>query len=870
MLPVVAPAVQQSQPGLAPAEQLDQQGRSLYESGQYAAAAEAFLQAAQAYETEGNILKQAIALSNRALACQQVGLWQEANLAIGESLALLGEEEQGGHQQPLALAQVLDIQGNLLLAQGQSEQALEVWERAAAFELNQKLIELPDTPAMMAGLQSLGEALRVIGDLKSAREILHHSLAMAQRLQQPEAIATVQFRLANVMRTKALANLNRTNLTLTDAAELMRKGQQGDRRSGIDDAEKFYNAMHQALELYDQVITTSTSTTTKIQAQLNQLRSLIELEQWSDAQSLLAQIQQPISTLPPNRTAIYARINLAQSLMKSAANSTTHVQAAQLLATAMQQAKSFRDARAESYALGNLGELYEQVHQFTEAQQLTRQALLLAQSNNALDIAYRWQWQLGRLLKAQADAEGADSTAYEGAIAAYTEAVNTLKSIRSDLVAITPDEQLSFRDTIEPIYRQLVALLLNTQDVKSNTSRLQLAREVIESLQLAELDNFFRAACLDANPTLVDEVDPSAAIFYSITLPDQLAVIVSLPLQPASQTSSPLDSRQQTLDFFTIPISEKEIKATVSLLQDSLDQANDNRFLEPAQQLYRWLIQPVAAQLQTHHVKTLVFVLDGVLRNVPMAVLHDGQQYLIEQPYNMALTPGLQLLGTQPLSQQQLQSALLAGITKARPGFSALPRVRDELVQIQSEIPDTTILLDDDPVSINDELTIDGRFTSDNFRTVMRTTNFPVIHLATHGQFSSQVDETFILTGDNRLSIEELKNMLQSTTIDSNNPLELLVFSACETATGDQRAALGLAGVAVRAGARSTVATLWQVNDHSSAVFMGQFYRELAKVRESQMTKAEALHRAQLSLLQNPDYQHPYFWAPYVLLGNWR
>jgi CHAT domain-containing protein len=118
--------------------------------------------------------------------------------------------------------------------------------------------------------------------------------------------------------------------------------------------------------------------------------------------------------------------------------------------------------------------------------------------------------------------------------------------------------------------------------------------------------------------------------------------------------------------------------------------------------------------------------------------------------------------------------------------------------------------------------------------------------------------------------IEELKDALQNTAIRQDGTLELLVLSACETATGDNRAALGLAGLAVRAGARSTVATLWQVNDDSSAMLMGQFYRELATMRQTQIIKAEALHRAQRSLRQHPDYQHPYFWAPYILIGNWQ
>lgn len=269
--------------------------------------------------------------------------------------------------------------------------------------------------------------------------------------------------------------------------------------------------------------------------------------------------------------------------------------------------------------------------------------------------------------------------AYGEAIAAYTEAINLLKSLRGDLVGLTSEEQVSFRDTIEPIYRQLVALLL--QQNTENEQNLQAARDVIESLQLAELDNFFREACLNGNLTEIDQIDPDVAVFYPIILPDRLAVIISLP-SPSILSDAP----QRTLKYYTVPISQTNLEATVSALQDALDQPNDTQVLHPAQQLYDWLIRPASDQLKTAQIKTLVFVLDGVLRNIPMAVLHDGQHYLVDQPYGVALTPGLQLLVTQSLAHQPLRSALLAGITEARPGFSALPGVRNELMQIGSAL----------------------------------------------------------------------------------------------------------------------------------------------------------------------------------------
>ncbi len=191
-----------------------------------------------------------------------------------------------------------------------------------------------------------------------------------------------------------------------------------------------------------------------------------------------------------------------------------------------------------------------------------------------------------------------------------------------------------------------------------------------------------------------------------------------------------------------------------------------------------------------------------------MAVLHDGKQYLIEK-YSIALTPSLQLLDPQPLERQEL-TALTAGLTEARGGFPALKFVADELAQVQSQV--STVKL------------IDREFTSNSLQNQITNHLLPIVHLATHGQFSSQAAETFVLTWDDRLNVNRLNDLLRSSQVATTGSIELLVLSACETLTGDRRAALGLAGVAVRAGARSTLATLWSVNDEATALLMGQFY----------------------------------------------
>jgi CHAT domain-containing protein len=244
-----------------------------------------------------------------------------------------------------------------------------------------------------------------------------------------------------------------------------------------------------------------------------------------------------------------------------------------------------------------------------------------------------------------------------------------------------------------------------------------------------------------------------------------------------------------------------------------------------------------------------VFVLDGPLRNIPMATLYYGKQYLVEK-YGIALAPGLQLVDPKPLAQRQLK-ALTAGLTESSGNFAPLEFVEQELEQIKSEIP-------------TEELR-DREFTSKNLNNKVESFPVPVVHIATHGQFSSQAGETFIVAWkDERIKVKQLDDLLRARDRSQPDSLELLVLSACETAAGDKRAALGLAGVAVQAGARSTLASLWLVDDESTALLMSRFYQEL----KSGLTKAEALRRAQQSLLQG-KYQHPRFWAAFVLLGNW-
>jgi CHAT domain-containing protein/tetratricopeptide (TPR) repeat protein len=810
---------------------LIQQGKTFYEAGRYAEAVNMLEQAATAFKSSGDDLKLAMTLSNLSLAYQQLGQWNQAEDAIAQSLDLLQNNTDISTEQSQVLAQSLDVRGRLQWSRGQAQAAFDSWQEAAStyasvddrageiksrinqaqalqalglyrqaqktlIEVKQTLQNQPNSPLKATGLRSLGNVLRVVGDLKASRQVLEQSLTVAKAVKSPDAIAETLFALGNTAR----------NQQETKAA----------------------------LEFYQQAAIAAPSSTIRIQAQLQQLSLLLDNQQFNTVRALLPKIQSEIESLPLGRIAVYAKVDLAQNLMRFRENEAfDEREIASLLVGASEGAKTLGDERATSFALGNLGKLYERAEQWSDAIALTQQALLTAQRIDAEDIGYRWQWQLGRLLEQQGD--------IQGAIAAYSEAVNILQSLRRDLVAINPDIQFSFREEVEPVYRELVDLLLKSQrNAEPSQKNLIKARQTIESLQLAELDNFFREACLDTRIVLdrvIDKEDRTAAVIYPIILPDRLEVILKLP--------------QQQLRRYSTPVAQSQVENVLDELRQSLIEPDTDKNAQSlSQQVYTWLLLSFAEDLAREQIETLVFVLDGSLRSIPMAALYDGQQYLVEK-YNIALTPSLQLIDPQRLERERL-NALVAGLSQSRFGFAPLTNVEKELKQIQSEVPSRKLL--------------DREFTSEALQNQINSQPFSVVHIATHGQFSSDPDRTFILAWDKPIKVNELNDLLRTREQRQDQAIELLVLSACETATGDKRAALGLAGVAVRAGARSTLASLWNVADASTALLMSQFYQELAN---NQTNPAQALRLAQIALLKNPQYQSPMFWAAYVLVGNW-
>ena len=809
---------------------LIQQGQDQYKAGNYRAAIQVWQQAVDQLAAQGNWLSQASVLSHLALAYQNIGQGSQADEAISTSLQLLDSNPSPGLDYWSSRGQVQSTQGTVYLLrsqptdalssfqqaeqdyrqasnnngilnsqinQAQALQALGFYRRAlnTLTDLNPPLADRSPSLSQITGLRNLGDLLRITGDLEQSQTVLEQSLTLAQQLGDPIETAQIRFSLGNTVQAQGNTD--------------------------------------QALNYFEQVSTQPVSSSLRLKANITRLSLLFETGKTDVATSLLADIRTQLTNQPVGRTSIYTQLVLARNLLDYAAPLPTN-ETAKLLQQALEQARNLSDRRAESYALGYLGELYNRTANLPEARAQLASALTIAQNLNAADIAYRWQWQLGQLLRQQGN--------LTDATLAYSDAVKSLQSLRNELVAINPDIQYDFREKVEPVYRELVDLLLTPSSTESNISQNKLlqARDVIESLQLAELENFFREPCLAVRQQIdqvVDDGQSATAVLYPIILPDRLEVILKLPNQP--------------LQHYATPLAQTDLEAVINDLRRQVVRSFGLRRTQSlAQQIYDSLLKPAEPALAEAKVDTLIFILDGALRNIPMATLYDGQQYLV-QKYSLALAPGLKLVDPKPLAEQRL-AAITAGLSESRHGFIPLPFVNVEVEQIQSTL-DSRVLLNE-------------TFTESALTDAINQTPFPVVHLATHGQFSSNPEETFILAWDNPIQISALNRLLRNSEQSRQDAIELLVLSACETATGDKQAALGLAGVAVRAGARSTLASLWNIDDETSAVLMQQFYRVLTS---NLHTKASALRQAQLALLKNPRYQHPRYWAPYVLVGNW-
>ncbi|ELS02573.1 hypothetical protein Xen7305DRAFT_00022880 [Xenococcus sp. PCC 7305] len=298
----------------------------------------------------------------------------------------------------------------------------------------------------------------------------------------------------------------------------------------------------------------------------------------------------------------------------------------------------------------------------------------------------------------------------------------------------------------------------------------------------------------------------------------------------------------------------------------------EEKYLPPSQQLYQWLIEPLREELKAREIENLVFILDSGIRSLPLAALHDGEEYLIEK-YSVGMIPSFRLTNTKYQDIRDVEILAMGADNFADPELSPLPAVPTELDIIAQSLWEGESFLNED-------------FTVENLQQTQTNQPFGILHLATHAEFlPGKPSNSFIQFGDRKLGIDEVRQL------GLNNPLvQLIVLSACNTAVGDRDAEYGFASLAYQAGVKSALGSLWYVSDSGTLSLMSQFYREL----KSSPIKAEALRQAQLSLLNEEvrlekgklivedvtfdlpaeiteldiDLTHPRYWSAFTIIGN--
>ncbi|WP_447600749.1 CHAT domain-containing protein [Nitrospira sp. Nam80] len=732
--------------------------------------------------------------------------------------------------------------------QGGFAHALQYWMEAARLYEEQGSI-----PELIKAQVSVAQALHQTGHYKEAGAMLTQAGRLAAQIDDGMLTATIKGRLSTVLfalgeNEQALQLINEALALAEEFSHPALTAALLNDQGNILTAEKRFSPAIDAYTESSRLAKASNQPALMIIALINSARAGIQGGSLPSAKVTLQLAGQEIASAPDSYDAANAWLTLGEayedllhlpplsvspSEEKAGLDADTLRHAAGSYWNAIQIAARIGDLRSESYGWGYLGHVYEMVGRTDEALDLTRRAVLAAQKIRSPESLYRWDWQVARLMRSNGRTDEA--------ILAYQRAIENLQPIRSEFLMGSRNRQFSFRETTGNLFFELSDVLLqrasSTPDQNARQRLLKQAQDTVELYKAAELQDYFRDECVAtarSRSTDVAQQSKTTAIVYPIILPDRLELLVSLPTE---------------MKQFIVPIPSGRLTQEIRAFRLALEKRTSNAYLPHAQKFYDRLIRPMEADLAAGGITTLVFVPDGPLRTIPMAPLHDGTQFLIER-YAIATTPGLTLTDSRPLNRKRVH-VFSVGLTEAVQGFPPLPYVAQELSAVQSIYGGTQLL-------------------NDEFRTVqvekgLKEQPYNIIHIASHGRVESDGTKSFILTFDDRITMDRLSALVGLFEFRTA-PLELLTLSACETAAGDDRAALGLAGMAVKAGAKSALATLWFIEDEATAELIGEFYKNL---QNPAVSKAAALQQAQLALLKNPDHAHPSLWAPFLLINNW-
>ena len=427
------------------------------------------------------------------------------------------------------------------------------------------------------------------------------------------------------------------------------------------------------------------------------------------------------------------------------------------------------------------------------------------------------------------------------------------------LQTLTPTQQQRIQEIekIQAQTNQQMSEFLKSPAVLALSQQIQ---------QTAPQQNLTLSAYKDLQ-TRLNRLGKRIALFYTLVLDDRLELVLLPPGKPPIRRS--------------VAIKRTELEKMIQTFRQDLQDPN-SQVKETAQKLYSQLIKPIESELQQADVQSIIYAPDGQMRYIPLAALYDGKQWLTER-YQINYLTALALTKLEPESTHDprvLAGAFTQGNYSVQAAgqtfnFQGLPFAKTEVEGLSAAIPNTTKLFD-------------KAFNRDAILSQIK--NYSIVHMATHAVFVKGAPEnSFILMGDgNRINLKEIEEWkLPDVT--------LVVLSACQTALGGELGngleILGFGYQLQRTGVRASIASLWEVSDGGTQTLMDALY---ARLKSGKMTKAEALHEAQISLIRGKNQSsgktrssvriesgnsgqnapisrnlsHPYYWSPFILIGN--
>lgn len=588
-----------------------------------------------------------------------------------------------------------------------------------------------------------------------------------------------------------------------------------------------------------------------------------------------AEWREALLKTPPSETRALELITLESILVaaekKSAASEPT-LKAIRfdLLNQSIEDAKGYPDLESTAYLA--LIRLYRENQRDEDALKIARKAVQAM--GQGTDPQSRWQLlaQKGQLEKKQGH--------IEQALKDYGEAFEDAETLRKDFPKTDDQGMPWFSSKVEPIYLERLELLVDRAEAAEQKSQhrdfLNEAIFTLESINRSALEDFLGHSCgvperRKSASDLLMKGEAGTAFLYPFVTKNRVSLLLA-----------------QGGDIEVFSIRTPSPPGILQKMQTfSRMLSNPSSHPEPlARELYKLLMAPLEKQLKDNQIKTLVIVPDRQFRKIPFAALHNGDDYLVRH-YQFATLTGLSLFSPEEENRSSGEKILLAGLSDPGPVVSHLPETVSKEVMLSSKTPrqDRTEANSSEPqravgqalqlpgvkkeiealTPIADTALMNDTFTLEALKTHLRSHAYSALHIASHGVIGRSADASYILAHDDLLRFEMLDGFLKEGG-KGQKKLGLLTLSACHTAEGDDQAPLGLSGLALRAGIPRAMGSLWPVDDAATVNLMQSFYR--AYVQNDQAATS-ALKAAQQNVENTEGFEHPYYWAPFILVGQW-